>query len=185
MAEARGWLPDDVAIIPAGLDLAAAVAGVDRAALSDDDLIRLAQARQRLAAHVQAQLLADLHAVGQRADKVLCKDEVDRHEWAETEIGFALTWTRRRAGDQLVFADNLLDRLPAVFQALDRGEIDVPKAMVFDDETINLDGEVARRVCDQLLGEAPRLPPGSCGCGCASWCWPPTRTRCGRRRRSR
>jgi Domain of unknown function (DUF222) len=160
MAEARGWLPDDVAIIPAGLDLAAAVASVDRAALSDDDLIRLAQARQRLVAHVEAQLLADLHAIGRRADKLLCKDEVDRHEWAETEIGFALTWTRTRAGGQLVFADNLLDRLPAVFAALDAGVIDVPKAMVFDDETINLDREVARRVADQLLGQAHTLTTG-------------------------
>ena len=122
MAESRGWLPDDVAILPAGLDLAAAVADVDRACLSDEDLIRLAQARQRLAAHVPAQLLADLHAIGGRVDRVLCRDEVDRHEWAETEIAFAMTWTRHRAGAQLVFADDLVDRLPAVFAALDAGE---------------------------------------------------------------
>jgi Domain of unknown function (DUF222) len=109
---------------------------------------------------MEAQLLADLHAIGLRADKLLCRDEVDRHEWAETEIGFALTWTRKRAGDQLVFADTLLDRLPAVFQALDAGVIDVPKAMVFDDETINLDREVARRVADQLLGHAHTLTTG-------------------------
>jgi hypothetical protein len=75
MLQAGGWLPEDMAIIPAGLELAAAVADVDRASLSDEDLVRLAQARQRLAAHVQAQLLADLHAIGQRADRQVCRTE--------------------------------------------------------------------------------------------------------------
>src|SRR5919199_971896 len=132
--------------MPAGLGLAAAVADVDLSALSDDDLIRLLQARQRLVAHAEAQLLADLHAIAQRVDRVLCRTEAQRHEWAETEIGFAMTWTRNRAGAHLCLADQLLDRLPAVFQALDRGELDVPKAMAFCDETINLEVEVARRV---------------------------------------
>jgi hypothetical protein len=160
MGEARGWLPDDVAIIPAGLDLAAAVADVDRSSLCDEDLIRLAQARQRLAAHVQAQLLADLHAIGQRTDTVLCDTEQERQDWAETEIAMAMRWTARRAGGQLWLAEQLVGRLPAVFAALDAGEIDVPKAMVFSDETINLDGEVARRVADQLLEQAAGLTTG-------------------------
>jgi Domain of unknown function (DUF222) len=160
MLQARGWLPEDVAIIPAGLDLAAALAGVDRDRLSDEDLVRLAQARQRLVAHMEAQLLADLHAIGQRADKAMCQTEVERHDWAETEIAFAMTWTRNRAGAQLYLADQLVDRLPAVLAALDAGEIDVPKAMVFADETVNLDEPTARRVADQLLGRAPRLTTG-------------------------
>jgi hypothetical protein len=160
MAEARGWLPDDVAILPAGLSLAAALDGVDRDRLSDEDLIRLAQARQRLVAHLQAQLLADLHAIGQRADAVLCETELERHEFAAAEIGFAMRWTARRASGQLCLADDLVVRLPTVFQALDAGEIDVPKAMVFADETTLLDVDVARRVTDQLLGAAPRLTTG-------------------------
>src|SRR5262245_60370212 len=160
MSQARGWLPEDVAIIPAGLDLAAAVADVDRSSLSDEDLIRLAQARQRLAAHVQAQLLADLHAIGGRADRLLCRTEQDRDEWAQTEVAFAMTWTHTRAGGQLVFAEQLVDRLPAVFAALDAGDVDVPKAMVFADETVNLAEDVARRVVDQVLGQAPTLTTG-------------------------
>jgi Domain of unknown function (DUF222) len=160
MSQTRGWLPDDVAIIPAGLDLAAAVADVDRSSLSDEDLIRLAQARQRLAAHVQAQLLADLHAIGQRVDTAMCQTEQERQDWAETEIAMAMTWTARRAGGQLWLADQLVDRLPAVLAALDAGDIDVPKAMVFADETMLLDAEVARRVADQVLGQAPGLTTG-------------------------
>jgi Domain of unknown function (DUF222) len=160
MSQTRGWLPDDVAIIPAGLDLAAAVANVDRSSLCDEDLIRLAQARQRLAAHVQAQLLADPHAIGQRADTVMCRTEVERQDWAETEIAMAMTWTARRASGQLWLADQLVDRLPAVFAALDAGDIDVPKATVFADETMLLDPSLARRVAGELLGEAPRLTTG-------------------------
>jgi hypothetical protein len=54
MSQRRVWLPDELAIIPAGPQLGAVLAGVDRAALSDEDLVRLAQARQRLAAHLRA-----------------------------------------------------------------------------------------------------------------------------------
>ena len=61
MEETRGWLPEDLVLMPPGPQLAAVLAGVDRACLCDEDLVRLAQARHRLNAHLQAQLLADLH----------------------------------------------------------------------------------------------------------------------------
>lgn len=40
------------------------LASVDRAALTPRDRVRLAQARNRLASHVQQELVADLCAVG-------------------------------------------------------------------------------------------------------------------------
>jgi hypothetical protein len=160
MGESRGWLPDEVAIIPAGPQLALVLAHTDRASLSDEDLVRLAQARQRLAAHLQAQLLADLYAIGQRSDEILAKDEEGRRHWAECEVAMAMTWTGRAASWQLGLAEDLLERLPAVFAALDAGEIDVPRANVFCAETTGLDVEVARRVADQLLGEAHTLTTG-------------------------
>jgi Domain of unknown function (DUF222) len=156
MSQTRGGVPDEVATLPAGLPLAAAIAGVDRSSLSDEDLVRLAQARQRLVAHVEAQLLADLHAIGQRADTAVCTTERERHDWAGTEVAMAMTWTANRAGAQLCLADQLVDRLPAVFAALDAGDIDFPKAMVFADETINLDQDVARRVVGHDAGPAAR-----------------------------
>lgn len=63
---------------PAGPQLAAILAGVDRSALSDEDLVRLAQARQRLAAHLQAQLLADIHTIGQRTGGLVGGSEEER-----------------------------------------------------------------------------------------------------------
>jgi hypothetical protein len=57
-------LPDDLERVPPGPELSALLAAVDRTALSARDRIRLARARNRLAAHVQAELVADLCAVG-------------------------------------------------------------------------------------------------------------------------
>jgi hypothetical protein len=149
-----------LAIIPAGPRLAAILAGVDRGSLSDEDLVRLAQARQRLAAHMQAQLLADIHAIGQRTDHLVRADEKERRGWAECEVAMAMTWTSRAAGWQLSLAEDLVDRLPVVFAALDAGEIDVPRANVFAVETCGLDDQVARRVADPLIGDAGRLTTG-------------------------
>jgi hypothetical protein len=160
MSHKRGRVPDDLALIPAGPQLSAILAGVDRSALSDEDLVRLAQARQRLAAHLQAQLLADIHAIGQRTDDLFRANEQERRRWAECEVAMAMTWTARAAGWQLSLAEDLVERLPAVFAAFDSGEIDVPRANVFALETCGLDEAVARRVADQLIGEAPRLTTG-------------------------
>jgi len=63
MSEHRQQLPDDLESVPPGPELSALLAPVDRAALSPRDRLRLAQARNRLASHVQSELLADLCAV--------------------------------------------------------------------------------------------------------------------------
>jgi hypothetical protein len=161
MSETRGWLPEDLAIMPPGPQLAAVLADVDRVCLSDEDLIRLTQARHRLNAHLQAQLLADLHAIGARSDEAVDRQaDSDARRWAEVEIAFALYWTNRTAGSQLGLADDLIDRLPVVFDALNTGEIDIPKARVFCDAVIGLDTPTARRVVDQIIGEAHRLTTG-------------------------
>jgi hypothetical protein len=76
------------------------------------------------------------------------------------EIAFALTWTSRAASGQLGLADDLIDRLPVVFAALDAGEVDVAKARVLCDAVIGLDTPTARRVVDQVIGEAHRLTTG-------------------------
>jgi hypothetical protein len=160
MDDKRGWLPDELALIPPGPGLAAILAGVDRDSLSDEDLVRLAQARQRLAAHLQAQLLADIHAIGQRTDHLVGAKEEERRGWAECEVAMAMTWTVRAAGWQLSLAEDLVVRLPAVYAALDAGDIDVPRANVFAVETCGLDAALARRVADQLIGDASRLTSG-------------------------
>ena len=72
-------------------------------------------------------------------------DPVDRARWAEVEIAFAMTWTTRAADIQLGLAEDLLDKLPAVYAALESGEqIDLPRAKVFCDETTGVETAVAR-----------------------------------------
>lgn len=60
----------DLEQLAPGPQLAAVLAAVDRSRLSGGDLTRVAVARNRLAAHVQAELIADLYAVGQEDDTV-------------------------------------------------------------------------------------------------------------------
>lgn len=65
MADCRQALPDELETVAAGPALAELLASVDRGALSERDRLRLAHARNRLASHVHAELLADLHAVAE------------------------------------------------------------------------------------------------------------------------
>jgi hypothetical protein len=161
MDETRGWLPEDLVLIPPGPKLDAILAGVDRARLSDEDLVGLAQARNRQVAHLQAQLLADLHAIGQRSDEAVGRPEgPGAGRWAEVEVALAMCWTSRAAGSQLGLADDVIDKLPVVFAALNDGTIDVPKARVLCDAVVGLDTTTARRVVDQVIGEAHRLTTG-------------------------
>jgi hypothetical protein len=60
MGEARQELPEDLELMAPGPELAVLLARVDRRALSEKDRVRLAQARHRLVAHQEAQLLSDL-----------------------------------------------------------------------------------------------------------------------------
>jgi hypothetical protein len=153
---------DELATLPAGPELAVRLAAIDRAGLPDRELLRVAQARQRLVAHQQAQLLADLHALATRpGDLGLDPDpELERRDWAEVEIAFALRWSAVAAGVQLSLARDMIARLPAVFAALDRGAIDAPRARVICDAVVGCDEAVARSVVDQIIDEAPELTTG-------------------------
>jgi hypothetical protein len=128
VSEARQRLPEDLELMPPGPALAALLASVDRTALSSKDRIRLAQARNRLASHVQGELYADLHAISrdQPVDEQPDDDPERRHEWAATEIAFALRWTHTTATIRLDQATRMVEDLPMVGQALAAGRIDMP-----------------------------------------------------------
>ncbi|MEJ3742643.1 DUF222 domain-containing protein [Actinomycetes bacterium KLBMP 9797] len=153
-----GRLPDELALIPPGPELAAILADVDMSTLEDLDLVRYAQARQRLLAHDNARLLSTLHELGRRGDQIIGGNP--EHRWAQIEIAYAMTWTPTTAAGQLTLADDLLQRLPAVFTALDQGEIDIPKARIMSDLTMCLATPTARQVIDKIIDQAPRLTTG-------------------------
>lgn len=144
-----------------GPELAVLLAGVDRSGLDADDLLRLAQARSRLVAHQEAQLLADLHAVARKvpdSGPLPGRRDPGKYPWAECEVAFALRWTHSRATGQLAFSDELIDRLPQVFAALSAGLLDVPKARLIADAVAGLaDDRLAGAVVDKVLDLSPRL----------------------------
>src|SRR5690606_21620449 len=89
-------LPEDLELMPPGPQLFSLLAAVDRTALSEKDKVRLLQARNRVSAHVQAELFADLHAVSleEEPDETAMRPECpSRYPWAASEVAFALTWT--------------------------------------------------------------------------------------------
>jgi hypothetical protein len=155
-------LRDELDQTPPGVRLHRVLAATDRSGLAADELLRLAMARQRLIAHQEAQLLADLHAVARRApaDAPL-PDGVSRragkYPWAEVESALALRWTHSRAAAQMLLADEVIDRLPRLFTALDLGEIDVPKARVVADLLGCVDDELAATLVDRVIEQAGRL----------------------------
>ena len=150
MSEPLRQVPEDLETTPAGPELAALLASVDRQALSDKDRVRLLQARHRLAAHIQGELYADLHAVS--------RDE--QHAWDAAEtVASALRWTPPAAGVELAHARRLVEDLPAVHAALVAGDIDVPKALVILDALETLELPLARQIVDRLIAEASGREP--------------------------
>jgi hypothetical protein len=93
-------LPEHLELVPPGPELCALLASVDRAALSERDQIRLLQARNRLSAHVQGELFADLYTVSladDPDDAAVGRGAPSRYAWAASEVAFALRWTETAA----------------------------------------------------------------------------------------
>jgi hypothetical protein len=158
----------EFAAIPAGLDLmptgpalGAILASIDVDALSGHDRVVVLRAQQRMASHFQAQVYAAMAAVADHMDRVEFTDDPElAWEAAATEIRAALRLTRRAAESELDTAVAVRRRLPGVWVALQRGEIDGRRARVIAHGTSHLDEETARRVVGAVIGDAPRLTTG-------------------------
>lgn len=157
-----GGLPPGLDAVVPGPALALAVAGIDRDRLSGEERVALLRARSRLRAHVEAQLIADIVAIFdaevEEVGDVVGVDAVPR--LAAAEIQAALTWTRRAAEFQVDFAWTLVELYPQVWEALDAGLIDLPKARVICNQTIHLDPETRNQVVEIALERAPTQTTG-------------------------
>ncbi|OZM78795.1 HNH endonuclease signature motif containing protein [Pseudonocardia sp. MH-G8] len=162
-------LVDRAVSTPPGPELAALLSRLPWRAIPNSRLIEVLQARSRQRAHEDAEWLAGVaevaHTValeelpGDPAVAVLRAGEA--FEWASHEIAAALTWTPTAADRELGIALALIERLPLVYAALHRGEIDRAKARVFLDYLDPANGDVTeeqcRRLCERFLPEAPGL----------------------------
>ncbi len=158
----RQLIPEGLAQVAPGPELAGVLAGIELSRLSGYDCVEVLKARYRQLNHERAQLMATMVEVG------LCgigpDDELPRvvvpDEFAADEIRAALMLTRRAADAQFWLAHDLLTRLPAVHAAMDAGVLDEPRARVLSEWTTGLDPAAARAVCMELLPRAPRLTTG-------------------------
>ena len=127
--------------------------------MSGFDVVEVAKARYRQLAYDHAKFVEAVVESGARSDegfgRVSCPSA-----FAADEVRAALVLTRRAAEAMYWGGKDLIERLPAVHAAMGRGELDVPRAHVFRDWTVNLTVEQARGVCDLLLPEAGSLTTG-------------------------
>jgi hypothetical protein len=145
-----------------GPELAAALAGLDRATVDSDDLVVLAAARCRQIAHEHGHLLSDLAALLQAYRGPDTPPEIAETAvpLAALEVAAQLRWTRGTAEYLVGLADDVVFRLPAVHAAMLAGRVDLPRCRVFSDLLICADDAVARKVADQVLPDAPALTTG-------------------------
>ncbi|MHA6628595.1 DUF222 domain-containing protein [Pseudonocardia sichuanensis] len=162
-------LVDQAVGTPPGPQLSALLNRLPWRTIPNSRLVEVVQARSRQRAHEEAEWLAGVvevaHTVAlaelgaDRAESVARAGEA--FEWASHEIAAALTWTPTAADRELGFAVGLVERLPLVYAALHRGEIDRGKARVFVEYLDPAHGEVgeeqSRRLCERFLPAAPGL----------------------------
>lgn len=119
------------------------------------------RARNRLSAHVQGELFADLYTVSltdHPDDAAIGREAPSRYVWAASEVASALRWTETAADARLEQARQLAEDLPEVLAALRDGAIDVPKVLVICELAGWLtDREAARRLVTAVIDDAPEL----------------------------
>ena len=133
---------------------------------SDDELVGVLCAWDRLEAHMAARKLAAAAELIRRRPEPGCVPEGPARmpgAWAEgteDELGYALAEGRRRGEDLLTLAQALQVRLPGTKAALRDGIVTLGKAQVIVWLTALLDPAEARAAEAMVLDRAGRLTPG-------------------------
>jgi hypothetical protein len=148
--------------------LADAAAGEDDTyeGASDDELIGVLCAWDRLEAHMAARKLAAMAELIRRRPEPGCPPEGPARmpeaceEFTGDELAYALAESRRRAEDLLSFALTIESKLPGTKAALRDGILRQDKASIIACATTMLDPEEARAAEAMVLGRAGRLTPG-------------------------
>jgi hypothetical protein len=160
----RQLVPEGLAEIPPGPELARVLADLKPSRLSGFDCVEVLKAQYRQANHERAKVMAMMAEVGLCHGVWPAGQELRRlaepDEFAADEVRAALVLTRRAAEDQFWVAHDLVARLPGVHAAMLAGVLDEPRARVFSEWTLQLSPAQARAVCTALLPQAPQLATG-------------------------
>jgi hypothetical protein len=128
--------------------------------LADDELVGALTAWRRVASWATAgELAAVAELTGRRREQVGDGASPDLLRYLPDELATALTLTLRSANRLLDVAGGLA-RLPRARDALTRGRIDYPKALVIIDELTGLDDGLAAAVEDKIIDAAPGQTTG-------------------------
>ncbi|MGH3391592.1 MAG: DUF222 domain-containing protein [Actinomadura sp.] len=150
----------DLAGMLPGPALAGELAGLPLSGLDEYALVEVMRAARRLSAWAESLEFAAIGELDRRrqlqADRCgswtveMCRAECD-------EISAALTLSGTAAAIRLGIAIALDQTLPATRQALAEGRVDGAKARVICDGVVGVRDEIARRVEQLVLPDAPRL----------------------------
>ncbi|WP_204052459.1 HNH endonuclease signature motif containing protein [Microbispora siamensis] len=155
-------IPEGLAAMPPGAELAQMLAAIDVERVSGFDTVEVLKAAYRQSCHDRARFLHALLEVGLReqftGDSVVRLEVPD--EFAPDEARAALAWSRRRADSAFDLAWNLHRRLPVLGEAMLAGELDEPRAVAFIRWTSGLTDAQAGWVCEHLISRAPTWTVG-------------------------
>lgn len=156
-------LPDDLAAMPPGPGLAAALNVVDLSAVPNDRMLDVLTAQHRQLCHEQARMAAVLAELGRcatptRAGRVARLDAMDRYAPDETRA--ALRWTRRAADVEHDTAETVVHAMPALFDAWLAGTVDRSRVLVFHRYLADLTPAQVTAICTRAVPRAPRLTTG-------------------------
>ena len=156
-------------VMPACPDLAVladrAAGGDSYAGASDDELIGVLCAWDRLEAHMAARKLAAVAELARRRPALETPSSgrpagTGLDDFAADELAHALAESRYKAASLMTVADSLDAKLPGTRAALRDGIITMPKAQIITSATTLLNEKEAKAAEEQVLGRAGRLTPG-------------------------
>lgn len=150
-------IPSNLDDLQPGPELGGVLACIDVDEVSPYDRIILLRAQQRQRSFDDAQLYRTMASIVDALDDDHPKYGLDA---AAAEIQAALRLTRRATENELSFALDLQRRLPQVWDALVRGDIDGRRAHTITRGTGHLSVAVARGVVERVIEAAGGLTTG-------------------------
>ena len=153
------WVPESLDTMEPGHELACVLSSINVGDCTPYDRIRVLKAHERMRSFHSAQLYQAMMAV---VDVIDPEDMAFQHveDSAAAEVAAALKWTQRTADSEVDFAIDLRRRLPAVWEALLSGRIDVRRAKVMVHGTTHLPAAVAQDVIARVIERAHRYTTG-------------------------
>jgi hypothetical protein len=157
-----GELPPGLADLPAGAELAAALAGINSARVSVYDRPIVALAHRRQMTHHQALVLAESRELGRCAGPATGGPRrlAQPSQWADGEVAALYTCSERTAREELDFAEQVITHMPLVFEAMHAGWLDRAKVWVFADHLHDMLPEHQNTLCAALVEPAVGWAPG-------------------------